>query len=119
MRFDKNLFVVYFYTLVSSDMRTVSDLILTSSFPISFDYSCCFSLNCFSSSFFSNISSYQANMACSVLSKSDFDTYGVGSVVIVGASYGVMFSMDTDRLFVEVEIMINIAFGLVDCSIFV
>ena len=42
----------------------VSELIITSSFPIFFEYLCCFPLNCFS---YFNCSSYQEIMAWSVL----------------------------------------------------
>ena len=40
--FYQNLFAVYFINLVSFDWRSVSDLRLTSSFPIFFDYESCF-----------------------------------------------------------------------------
>ena len=62
---DENLVVVYFNYLVSYDRRNVSGLRLTSPFPIFIDSSCCFSLNCFSSSCcFSRPSYCFPNISC-------------------------------------------------------
>ena len=65
MIFDENLFVGYFIALVSSDRCSVSDLILTSSFPIFFNDLCCCSIKSFNySCYFSD----RENMASNILS---------------------------------------------------
>ena len=90
-----------FSSFLSSEMST-------SSYPISFNYSCCFSN---SWSYFLDISSDLANIYFSEFSRSDFDTNYEGGVGIVVASlYMVMFPLETYCVFLEGDIISNVDF---------